>query len=378
MLLEFGARNYFSFKEGFEASLRLNNNCPESISHGKEFTNVICVKGGNASGKTNILKTIDFIRNFCIDSFRMKPDDEIMLESFFESKDPTDFYIVFKIDDIEYRYELETTQQNVISEVLYKKIKRNTKIVERKYNEIIYTNKDYDEIKMMKLRNNASFISTAHQYDFKSINNVYSFFKNIVTNVNNFGYHGFNPDISKISELYLQNEKAFTFAIEQIKKCDVGINDIKIFDRDLDNGDKSYFPIFYHDLEDRVEALTIHYESSGTKALYSTLFLYKAILDVGGVLVLDEFDINLHPLILPKLIKLFDEEANQKDAQLIFTTHNNKIMDELGKYKTILVNKEKNCSFAYRLDELPGDIVRNDRQISNIYFSGKLGGVPKI
>ncbi len=378
MLLEFGARNYFSFKEGFEVSLRLNNNCPESISHGKEFTNVICVKGGNASGKTNILKTLDFIGNFSVDSFRTKPDSEIMIETFFRSEDPTCFYIVFKMENIEYRYELEVTKDRILSEVLYKKVKRNTKIIERKLEKIIYTNNDYSELEMMKLRKNASLISTANQYEFKSINTVYSFFKNIITNVDNFGYHGFDPDISKISELYLNNEELFNFAIEQIKKSDVGIDKIKILNRDLDNGGKNYFPIFYHDLEGDRKALTIHYESSGTKALYKILFLYKLILNTGGVLVLDEFDVNLHPHILPRLIKLFDNGNNKINAQLIFTTHNSKIMDELGKYRTILVSKDKNCSFAYRLDELPGDIVRNDRQISNLYNSGKLGGVPRV
>ena len=41
-------------------------------------------------------------------------------------------------------------------------------------------------------------------------------------------------------------------------------------------------------------------------------------------------------------------------------------------------SKEDNESFAYRLDELPGDLVRNDRSIVPPYTQGKLGGVPKL
>jgi hypothetical protein len=50
----------------------------------------------------------------------------------------------------------------------------------------------------------------------------------------------------------------------------------------------------------------------------------------------------------------------------------------LGKYRTVLVNKEDNESYAYRLDELPGELVRNYRSIVSPYNKGHLGGVPKL
>jgi hypothetical protein len=43
-----------------------------------------------------------------------------------------------------------------------------------------------------------------------------------------------------------------------------------------------------------------------------------------------------------------------------------------------LVNKENTESYCYRLDEIPSDILRNDRLISPAYNQGKIGGVPKI
>ncbi|MNP67524.1 hypothetical protein D3C76_1633680 [compost metagenome] len=79
------------------------------------------------------------------------------------------------------------------------------------------------------------------------------------------------------------------------------------------------------------------------------------------------------------MLDLFiDEETNPDNAQLIFTSHNLEIMDYLGKYRTYLVAKEDSESYCYRLDEIPGDIIRNDRSISTLYRDGKLGGVPKI
>ncbi|EJL6274821.1 hypothetical protein NMR36_002930, partial [Vibrio cholerae] len=57
------------------------------------------------------------------------------------------------------------------------------------------------------------------------------------------------------------------------------------------------------------------------------------------------------------------------------TAHNTEVMDALGRYRTILVNKEGNESYCYRLDEV--SMLRNDRPISPLYKKGKIGGVPK-
>ena len=99
----------------------------------------------------------------------------------------------------------------------------------------------------------------------------------------------------------------------------------------------------------------------------------------GGLLILDEFDINLHPHILPKLLNLFNDKTfNTEGAQMIFSTHNGEVLDWLGRYRCYLVNKENNESYAYRLDEIPGDVLRNDRPITPIYNRGDIGGVPKV
>jgi AAA15 family ATPase/GTPase len=154
-----------------------------------------------------------------------------------------------------------------------------------------------------------------------------------------------------------------------------------IFKNDLriENDKTYYFPIFEHDTNASKNTLTYFEQSSGTQELFSILPYYEFVLRTGGVLALDEFDVNLHPHILPLLLELFDnKESNPLNAQMIFTTHHERIIDSMGKYRTVLVNKEKCESFAYRLDEIPGDILRNDRAISPIYNSGKIGGVPRV
>lgn len=381
MILEYGAINFYSFKEGLEVSLRLGDSCPEKISHNKNHTNVLAVKGANASGKTNVLKVLPFLKHFALSSFDIKPDEAIAFSSYFHNDNPTDMYIIFVEEGIEYRYEVELTKDKILYEILFRKEKRETKIIERKDNILIYCSKEFDDLKVMKLRDNVSLISSALQYELDSINNISKLFKTITApNIDVYGRHDRLPDYQMVSKYYYENPDVFKFVKHVLKCSDTGIEDIKIFDmKNKETGEIEYFPIFEYKVNEEIKPLIFFDQSSGVRSLFQQLGYYKIVLEQGIMLVLDEFDIHLHPDLLPMLIDFFeDPKRNKKNSQLIFTTHNNDIMDKLGKYRTILVNKEQNESYLYRLDEIDGDIIRNDRPISPLYNARKIGGKPNI
>ncbi|HFG2197569.1 TPA: ATP/GTP-binding protein, partial [Vibrio cholerae] len=208
----------------------------------------------------------------------------------------------------------------------------------------------------------------------------YNFFNVVLYNVGYSGLINSTIDSNKISELLYHSEAMFEFTKEIITSSDTGVKDIIIRkDKDEETGKDKFIPFFVHEVDNEEHFLPIFAESSGTKSLYHQLGRYQVVLKLGGILCLDEFDINLHPHILPKLINLFEcDKKNQSGAQLLFTTHNSEIMEYMGKYRTYLVEKENNECFAYRLDEIPSDIIRNDRAILPLYNSGKLGGVPNL
>lgn len=379
MLLAYGVRNFFCFREGADVSFRLPANCPEHISKGLFFTPVLCVKGANGSGKTHLLKGLSFMAYFCTKSFQEKPAEEIGLSPFFDSLDPCEFYAEFAIGEITYRYELEASSSHVVRESIFRTKGKKIKIVERKGDEITYCTKEFGRLRAMNLRSNVSLVATANQYQFGELTDVFTFFDRCVSNVNYGGLRENPFDIALVSEVLSSHAEYLKFVKEFISQCDVGVSDISILHIEGDEGKKKYFPVFHHKIGNKTHPVTAITESSGTKALFKSLLLYRAVLDFGGVLILDEFDINLHPLILPKLVNLFlDPEANPKHGQLIFTTHNTGILNLLGRYRTYLVNKDGNESYAYRLDEVPGDMLRNDRPIAPHYLDGKIGGVPRI
>ena len=104
MVLGYGARNCWCFKDWIDIDLRLDGYVPKEIAQGKNFSTILGFKGANASGKTNALKIFAFIADFAQNSFLYPTDSKILFDSFFLNEENSDFYVEFIIQDIEYRY----------------------------------------------------------------------------------------------------------------------------------------------------------------------------------------------------------------------------------------------------------------------------------
>ena len=116
-------------------------------------------------------------------------------------------------------------------------------------------------------------------------------------------------------------------------------------------------------------------ESDGTVRL---LDLIEVLLtaEKGKVYVIDEINRRFHPLLTYKFIEKYLELANERDIQLIVTTHESKIMDFdlLRKDEINFVNKNKyGRSEVYSLERFS---ERFDKKISLAYLKGEYGAIP--
>jgi hypothetical protein len=68
-------------------------------------------------------------------------------------------------------------------------------------------------------------------------------------------------------------------------------------------------------------AVPIFKESSGTRRMAGTYQYFCDVMDKGGLLLIDEIDIKFHPKAISHIVESFNEPSNQT-AQLIFSTHN--------------------------------------------------------
>jgi len=179
MLLGFGGKNFYSFKEDFDVTLE----------HKDEVLSVLGIKGANASGKTNAILALSYIRSFMYNSFsEFHPDDGMYAKPFFDSKENIQLYIHFKIDNIEYKYEIEFTQKILVKEVFSRKESRWTTMFIREGEKVTECINELDELTTMKVkRTNVSTISLAHQHGIKELDVFYTFAKAIITNVDLMG-----------------------------------------------------------------------------------------------------------------------------------------------------------------------------------------------
>jgi len=382
MILRFGGSNFFCFKEYFEIDLRLNKNCPKSISSGNDFSQVMCIKGHNAAGKTNALKALSFLASFITESFDNKPEDKLEMETYFNNDNVSELFCEFRIENIDYRYEVKLQHNKVVKEKMLS-LTSDKCLFSRQEKSIDDLDEEFlDLTSIPQLRSNASLISTASQFEISSIYEFHTFFRiGMYSNVTNYGFQEAGS-INSVTKFYNNNPECLDFTVKLLGKYDTGIKDIKIDTYENSEGNEVYSPLFIYSIDGKDKALRFHHQSSGTKRLYKILawfyLMTREKLSVFGyhsVMLIDELDLHLHSKILQELINLF--QKNNK-TQLIFSCQNDEIMDNMGKYRTVLIGKEDNESYSYRLDELPSDLLRNNRPITPHYKKGSIGGVPEI
>jgi len=114
--------------------------------------------------------------------------------------------------------------------------------------------------------------------------------------------------------------------------------------------------------------------------LYILGGLVVRTLEKGGVLLVDELDTSLHPFLTKLIVMIFQsEKINNKNAQLIFTSHDVSLMDRdlLRKDQIWLAEKsDPGNSELYSLQDF--DNLREDTPFEKWYMAGKFGGLPNI
>lgn len=126
----------------------------------------------------------------------------------------------------------------------------------------------------------------------------------------------------------------------------------------------------------------IKHESAGTQRLAGLVGLILYTLKIGGVLLVDELECSLHPLLMRELVLLYKKRRhNPKGAQLIFTTHNTEILDDsiLRLSEIALVRKTAaNGTLVRRLVDArkEGEDIRNVTNFRKQYLAGFYAGIP--
>ena len=156
-----------------------------------------------------------------------------------------------------------------------------------------------------------------------------------------------------------------------IRSSDLGIRDMSITD---DTGEHSVF--FNHRGLDRPVGLYV--ESRGTKRLFHLLPQIRIALGKGIPIALDEVEGDLHVDIAGEVLGWFrSRETNPRDAQLLVSSHNVGLLDDLEKEELFIVEKDAGgATRVHGAQDVRG--LRRDTRLYPKYRAGVLGGIPKI
>ncbi|MEG3868146.1 ATP-binding protein [Microcoleus sp. Z1_B2] len=417
MLIGFSVGNYKSFKETVTLSMvassiteedkELDENNVFQINDKLSLLKSAAIYGANASGKSNIVAAINFMKWFVLNSSKeTQVSDAIDIEAFRLSteteKEPSFFEIVFLLEDKTFRYGFDVNAREVVSEWLFQADDSQEKMLfERDFDNYILDDFPEGQGIIDKTRRNALFLSVVAQFNGKISGKILLWFSKTLQLISGLQDRQYRKETLESFE----NDRHRHDIIEFIKKLDLGIADIQITNQPvfiISNNKPlyatSYGGSLYLNSDSKPTVKTLHpkydadgkrtsiesfdiekHESEGTNKLFALAGILLDTLRTGKILLIDELDARLHPLITRELICLFNSnETNPHNAQLIFTTHDTNLLSSKSFRKDQIWFTEKDNKGATDLYSLVEYKVGKDASFERDYIIGKYGAIPFI
>ncbi|WP_433431970.1 AAA family ATPase [Nonomuraea sp. CA-141351] len=397
MLVGFRAGNVLSFRGEFELSML----APEGSDRftrslgGLHLSSVAAVFGANASGKTNLLGAMRWMRHAVLDSVadwaRLKG---VPRRPFELDPEAINEASLFEVDVIiggdRYVYGFEVSDERVETEWLHVYPQRSSRRqvwFDRDAARPEHGEEEYrfpsDRLRGAKktvievTRPNALFLTAGGSLQMKQLTPLYDWFKANLWLVS-------PGDDLRQRDAYTRREllkPEFRKRVESLLAiADLGLAGVTVEDR----GEELPEVSLLHNGKDGPVALDIrHQESLGTLVWLAFLGPLLKALDDGAVLLVDELDSSVHPILVAEVVRLFEDPvANPRGAQLVFTGHDVTLLSKahverpLDRGHVWITEKSKNGESE--LYPLTAAGVRADESLERGYLRGRYGGVPRM
>lgn len=427
MLIEFRFKNYRSFRDESVLSMKATglSNFKGSLiglSPRRKILPAIAIYGKNGGGKSNVIRAfwlaVQFIRN----AQRTQHESaEIPVVPFclndYSEKKPTLFSFEYLYNGIRYKYSFSATREKVYSEsLIHYPNGQAASVFSREGQKFIFRNeKNKRNLIAQMVSSNQLFFSVASTTNDSDCIEAMRWFRECVF---------FSRDYSDIpSQLieYSEDKKMLAAISEYAKAADIGIVDMQFkFNSEtiesgsplperLPDGLKEALTQYLKNLSDssngssvklklgevtatsrhkgvneknetEMYPLDISDESDGTRKLMALAPAVESALRTGGVLLVDEIERELHPLLVEYLIAKFQSKnSNVNGSQIIFTTHNTELMNlELLRKDQIYFADKQNDDGVSELYGMSDFSTRTTENIRKGYLVGKYGAIPDI
>lgn len=408
MLLEFRVRNFRSIRDEQALNLiasgdkelaatHLASTGLKSVPHALRS---VVVYGPNASGKSSLLRALDYMRAVVAESATViQPGQTYNVQPFkldpATAHQPTEFEITFLLSGVRHQYAFAMTPQRIVSEsLLVYRSSKPTQLFSRQH--IDGDGYDYEfstyltgprKLWQESTRPNALFLSMAAQLNSEQLSPVFNW---IVRNIT------FLPAgatvLPDFTTALLATEQGRASIREFLSAADISIADVQAVSRkgmqaqwvmsasglQASQEEREFLmPVFEHSTPKGSAKFELHDESEGTQRLYGLIAPVLDCLRDGRVLVVDELDSSLHTLLVRRLVTMFQTpELNPNGAQLIFSTHDTSLLDHTLFRRDQIWFTEKDADQATRLYPLTDFSPRKQEAWERGYLAGRYGAVP--
>jgi AAA15 family ATPase/GTPase len=409
MLLRFGVKNYRSLKSYQELSLiasSLDDNplglIENEASPGEKILPAAIIYGANASGKSNLIRALSYMRGAVLFSHNRNdpgggiPYKPFALDPKCASK-PSSFDLDFIHGGVRYHYGFEQSDKVFEKEWLYAFPNGKRRILfEREGSKFSFSRnlKGQNEVISNLTRPNSLFASAAAQNNHAILSQVVNFFRAIRSEVPLSA----NPVTIARREM---NERSMKKTLDLLTELGTGAiayrkRKVEIppetseFFSDFDVILKKHLKdiTFHSDISGRFELAHRGYdgkeiyfdldeESEGTRRLLILLDEVFIALDLGSVLLIDELNASLHTQACERIISLFSiPTINTRGAQLVGTTHDTNLLISTHVRRDEVWFTEQQSDGSTELFPLTDIKTRKGDNIERGYLQGRYGAVP--
>src|SRR3972149_6862466 len=368
MLIEFKVTNFrsinttqtLSMVAGTGTEHKEQNTFVSGLSSLPNLLRSAAVYGPNAAGKSNLFRAMLFMQNFVLTSQSLQEGQNINVIPFLlNSKsrtEPSEFEVIFIQDNVRYQYGFAVNNTRVTNEWLlaYPEGKPQRwferKLDLQKNSDEWYFGSKFSgprpmlDVWQKATRQNGLFLSTAIQLNNEQLKPVFNWFQQRLAVILPGGDINLQFSIEQCA-----SEDGKKQVMEFMNSADISITGIELkkipFSMDIfptnisqeikehlirDFQSKEMTNVrFLHKTDSKdIVSFDISDESGGTQKLFAFAGPLLDVLAKGRILLVDELDTSLHPLMVRFLISLIhNPEVNRCNAQLVFTTHDTSVLD---------------------------------------------------
>lgn len=417
MLIEFSVTNYRSILQRqtlnmvastyFKEMESLNTFIPNQDDGVPRLLRSSVLYGPNASGKSTLIQALQFVQNQVLHSQKESqagdPIDVVPFKLTAESRaGDSEFEISFVERGVRYEYGFRCNHKRFTEEWLFayphgRAQKWFHRVVDVKTGKDVYKfSTSFMGARQRhswgaQTRPNALFFSTAIQLNNEQLKPAFDWFQSRLRVLNSLAVVGPGYTLNRCKD-----EKERARIVSFMNSADLSISDIRVketaFTSEMvpsglpsairqeilkDMSGKSVMEArFLHKDVDTAESVEFEEseESDGTRALFAFAGPWLDVIQHERVLVVDELDTSLHPLLVHHLVKRLHHEGT--NAQLVFTTHDTTLLSQKLLRRDQVWFMEKDGKSASKLYPLSDFSPRDNEAVERGYLNGRYGGIP--